>query len=262
LARRPSGRAAEELQAATGILSRTIHRLLLDAGEEPLDERALIVRDQRGTDRFVPLEYAGGHLDYGYALTGHAARGATVDRAYVLLSDRGALQEWGYVVCSRARLETGLYLSDRDMLERETPLREPDPASAPERAARTLQRSAVEPLALDQSRERSDTTIRLIAQQRERLDRQREHTAKRLAAAQRELQRPTGGTTAAEAHSKPTSPSIGQHSSAPTNSANSCVKSRRGDDRCSRSPAGATNSRPRRAPSLYVRTSNANRLEL
>ena len=48
------------------------------------------------------------HLEHGYALTGHAAQGATVERAFVLVEDRGALQEWGYVACSRARRETRL----------------------------------------------------------------------------------------------------------------------------------------------------------
>lgn len=124
-----------------------------------LDQDALIVRDQSGTDRRVPFDYAAEHLDYGYALTGHASQGLTVDRAYVLLDDHGALQEWGYVACSRARLETRLYLADRDLLERETPLRDPDSPAPPERAARALQRPAAEPLALEQRRQRPDTII-------------------------------------------------------------------------------------------------------
>jgi conjugative relaxase-like TrwC/TraI family protein len=152
-----------------------------------LEQEALVVRDQAGSNRRVPLEYAAEHLDYGYALTGHAAQGVTVDRAFVLLHDQGALQEWGYVACTRARLETHLYLADRDTLEGDTPQREPDPAAPPERAARALQRPAAEPLALDQHREPRDTTIRLVAQQQEQLHLQRERTAERLAAAQHEL---------------------------------------------------------------------------
>lgn len=152
-----------------------------------IDEDALVVRDQTGTDRRVPFAYAAEHLDYGYALTGHAAQGLTVDRAFILLHDQGALQEWGYVACSRARLETRLYLADRDTLERETPLREPDPAAPPERAARALKQSAAEPLALDQ-RQRRDTILNVLAQQHDRLERQRQQTAQRLAAAERELE--------------------------------------------------------------------------
>ncbi|HET7046361.1 MAG TPA: MobF family relaxase, partial [Gaiellaceae bacterium] len=154
-----------------------------------LDAESLVVRDQGGAERRVPFDYAAEHLDYAYALTGHAAQGATVDRAFVLLRDQGALQEWGYVACSRARLETRLYLADHETLERETALREPEPTAPPERAARALERSSVEPLALDQRRQRADPTIRLVAQQRENLDRQRERTTTQLAAAQRDLRR-------------------------------------------------------------------------
>ena len=62
-----------------------------------------------------PLDerYAAEHLEHGYALTGHAAQGATVERAFVLLRDQGALREWGYVACTRARTETRLYAPAR-----------------------------------------------------------------------------------------------------------------------------------------------------
>ena len=154
-----------------------------------LQDDALLVRDQTGDERQIPFDYAAEHLDYGYALTGHAAQGLTIDRAFVLLHDQGALQEWGYVACSRARLQTRLYLADRDLLERETPLREPEPADPAERAARALQHSAAEPLALDQRRQRGDTILNFYAQQQEKLDRHCERTTRELAAARRELQR-------------------------------------------------------------------------
>jgi conjugative relaxase-like TrwC/TraI family protein len=153
-----------------------------------LDENALIVRDQTGAEQRVPFAYAAEHLDYGYALTGHAAQGSTVDRAYVLLYDEGALQEWGYVACSRARLETRLYLADHDRLERETPLREPDPVAPPQRTARALRRPAAEPLAFDQ-RQQPDTILNYVAQQQTQLDRRRERTADQLATAEDELKR-------------------------------------------------------------------------
>jgi len=154
-----------------------------------LGERGFVVRDRAGVKRHVAFAYAGEHLDYGYALTGHAAQGVTVDRAFVLFPDRGALKEWGYVACSRARLQTRLYLADRDLLERETPLREPEVAGSPERAARALQRSSAEPLALDQRRPRNDTILNFYAQQQEKLERHRERTGNELAAAQRERRR-------------------------------------------------------------------------
>lgn len=154
-----------------------------------LDPSALTLRTDRGLLRSLPLRYAAEHLDHAYALTGHAAQGATVERAFVLLPDQGALHEWGYVACSRARSQTHLYLAELDAIERETPLRKPDPAPPPERAARALKRSSAEPLALDQNPERRDRRMRLIARQQERLDRDRQHTTERLAAAQRDLRR-------------------------------------------------------------------------
>lgn len=152
-----------------------------------LDPEALIVRDQTRAVHRVPFAYASEHLEYGYALTGHAAQGITVGRAYVLLTEQGALQEWGYVACSRARLETRLYLAERDPLERETPFRRPDLDDPPARAGRALQRSAVEPLALDQRREPGDAILSFYAQQQEQLERQRERTTNQLTAARREL---------------------------------------------------------------------------
>jgi conjugative relaxase-like TrwC/TraI family protein len=152
-----------------------------------LEPAALTLRTDRGALRSLPFPYAEADLDHAYALTGHAAQGATVERAFVLLSDQGALREWGYVACSRARAETHLYLAGRDAIERETPLPDPNPTAPPERAARALKRSSSEPLALDQSREREDTAMRIIAQQQERLDQLRERRAGELAAAKREL---------------------------------------------------------------------------
>ncbi len=154
-----------------------------------LDNRGLVVRDQAGVSRHVAFAYAAEHLHYGYALTGHASQGLTVDRAFVLIPDQGALQEWGYVACTRARLQTRLYLADRDLLERETPLREADPVAPPERAARALECPTAEQLALDQRRERSDTIIRWLSRQQEQLDRQRERTAEQLVTAERKLER-------------------------------------------------------------------------
>ena len=152
-----------------------------------LDDSGVVVRDQGGVNRHVSFAYAAEHLDYGYALTGHAAQGITVDRAFVLLPNQGALREWGYVACTRARLRTRLYLTDRDLLKRETPLR-PDPIGPPERAARALERPSGEPLALDQRREQRDTTLNLIGQQQEQLDRYRERTTEQLSTARDELE--------------------------------------------------------------------------
>ena len=105
----------------------------------PRRRRAHVATDTRRRPQ-VPLAYAAEHLDHGYALTGHAAQGATVDRAFVLLHDQGALQEWGYVACTRARTETRLYLADRDRSTRDA-APPADPTAPAERVARALQRS-------------------------------------------------------------------------------------------------------------------------
>jgi hypothetical protein len=148
-----------------------------------LERTEITLRTDTGATR-MPHAYAADHLEHGYALTGHAAQGATVERAFVLLHDRGALREWGYVACSRARTETRLYLAETE-LEHETHVRQRDRLSVPERIARALARSSAEPLALDQT----SATARLISRQQRQLDQQRRHAKRRLAHAQQELER-------------------------------------------------------------------------
>jgi ATP-dependent exoDNAse (exonuclease V) alpha subunit len=68
-----------------------------------------------GPSRQLSGCYAAEHLEHGYALTGHIAQGATVDRAFVLMRVEGAMAEWGYVAASRARAETRLYAVGREL---------------------------------------------------------------------------------------------------------------------------------------------------
>jgi conjugative relaxase-like TrwC/TraI family protein len=152
-----------------------------------LDSSQLTLRTDAGSLRSLPLPYASEHLDHAYALTGHAAQGATVERAFVLLPDHGALREWGYVACSRARAETHVYLAERDALERETPLPDPNRTAPPERAARALAHPSAESLAVDRARPERDSIARAHADKREQLDRQRKKTTNRLAEARCEL---------------------------------------------------------------------------
>jgi conjugative relaxase-like TrwC/TraI family protein len=152
-----------------------------------LDEDALQLRTDGGDLRTVDRGYAGEHLEHGYALTGHAAQGATVDRAFVLLHDRGALREWGYVACTRAREETRLYLVDLAP-ERETHGHQPGDVGAPERAARALTNSASEPLALQQARASSNSTTRMLAGRRQQLEQARARATQRLAEAETRLE--------------------------------------------------------------------------
>ncbi len=154
-----------------------------------VEPSALTMRTDAGSLRSLPFRYAAEHLDHAYALTGHAAQGATVERAFVLLPDQGALREWGYVACSRSRTEIHLYLAERDAIERETLLRDPNPIARPERAARALERSSAELLALEQMRRRHGDRARLVTRRQEALEQQRARTADRLAAAERELKR-------------------------------------------------------------------------
>jgi ATP-dependent exoDNAse (exonuclease V) alpha subunit len=59
----------------------------------------------------VGIEWAGRHLDHGYAMTCHKAQGATVDTA--LLYGAGALtRESGYVALSRGRTENHIYVPE------------------------------------------------------------------------------------------------------------------------------------------------------
>jgi conjugative relaxase-like TrwC/TraI family protein len=152
------------------------------------DSETLTVRIDAGYSRQLPSAYAAEHLDHAYALTGHAAQGATVDHAYVLLRDHGALREWGYVALSRASAETHLYLAEPDAIERETPLRDPNRNTSPERALRALTRSSVEPLAFDQRRH-EEIHARKLSRQFDELERQRTRATNQLATAERELKR-------------------------------------------------------------------------
>jgi len=151
-----------------------------------LDETAVMLRIDSGALRSVGLRHAAEHLEHGYALTGHAAQGATVERAFVLLRGQGALREWGYVACTRARAETHLYLAD-EAPEREAHGREPTGLDAPERVARALAASASEPLALEQAGTNGDATTRMLAARRQQLEQVRTRAAQRLAQAEAKL---------------------------------------------------------------------------
>jgi hypothetical protein len=152
-----------------------------------IEREELILREDAGPARRVPFSYAEEHLEHGYALTGHAAQGATVERAYVLLPDHGSLREWGYVAASRARDETRLYLAQKAFEPGDSHTRQIDERTAPERVARALEHPAAEPLAIEQRRGRGDTILNHLTQERQQLDRNRLRTAHQLQVAQREL---------------------------------------------------------------------------
>jgi ATP-dependent exoDNAse (exonuclease V) alpha subunit len=60
-----------------------------------LERRTVSLRTADGTGRELSSSYLDdGWVDHAYALTAHAAQGATVDRSFVLGSDE-LYREWG-----------------------------------------------------------------------------------------------------------------------------------------------------------------------
>jgi ATP-dependent exoDNAse (exonuclease V) alpha subunit len=111
---------------------------------------ALTVATDRGGRVELPSGYLeAGHVQHAYALTGHAGQGLTVERAFVLGSERGRLREWGYVALSRAREATRLYVT-ADVGERESHFHELDERDPFTRLAQALEESGAERLASEQ----------------------------------------------------------------------------------------------------------------
>ncbi len=116
----------------------------------------VVLRTDDGELRALPAAYAAEHVRQAYALTVHAAQGATVDHAFVLASDSRQLAEWGYVALTRARTHTHLYITG----ERE-PIGALDPGhrGGLDVLAQAMARATAEPLAthqLDAARSHSE----------------------------------------------------------------------------------------------------------
>ena len=108
------------------------------------DRRTLTLATDRGPIVELNRRYLeAGNLRHAYALTGHAAQGLTVDRAFVLGTGEARLQEWGYVALSRARTQTRLYVTStpRENASHFHQLDDPDPLT---RFGRALEESAIE----------------------------------------------------------------------------------------------------------------------
>jgi conjugative relaxase-like TrwC/TraI family protein len=163
--------------------------------------RRLRIRTDRGDEVTLPRHYLeAGHVRHAYSLTGHASQGLTVERAFVLGAEPGRLQEWAYVALSRAREQTRLYVLG-DELERDSHAQELAASDPLSRFARALESSAAERLALDQrpltSGPRARTRLslertacdRLYEQQRLATEKLRARAERRLAEAERELER-------------------------------------------------------------------------
>ncbi len=170
------------------------------------DRRALVVATDRGPTVELSRRYLeAGNVRHAYALTGHAAQGLTVERAFVLGAGEARLQEWGYVALSRARTETRLYVTGNPR-EQESHFHDLDDRDPLSRFGRALEESAVERLAVDQRPlpsgprhaarpeiERSAPNVddqlhlRLLEQKRRALVKTREVAERRLEMAEREL---------------------------------------------------------------------------
>jgi hypothetical protein len=92
-----------------------------------------------------------GHLDWGYAVTGHKAQGATAQRVHTVAGDRGD-REWIYVTMSRGRETNTIYLTQPDLDEDEC-THIPHHHAAPLPALiKALDRTSAQPAALDSGR--------------------------------------------------------------------------------------------------------------
>lgn len=125
---------------------------ILDVDERA---RAITVQTDRDDTLTLPRRYLDdGHVQLGYAMTGHSSQSLTVERAFVLAPDHGEQREWGYVTLSRARRATRIYVTEA-ALEVETHAPGQDRPDGLNRLARALAASAARPLAHTVDRDRS-----------------------------------------------------------------------------------------------------------
>jgi conjugative relaxase-like TrwC/TraI family protein len=91
-----------------------------------LEHQTVTIRSDADTEIQIDSPYLDdGHLEHGYALTAHAAQGATVDRAFVLGSDE-LYREWGYTALTRHTDSAHFYIVSPGTTERALPGLEPD----------------------------------------------------------------------------------------------------------------------------------------
>lgn len=82
------------------------------------DRRSLTIQLDRDPEtRELPRWYLDeGHVDYGYALTGHKAQGVTVGRTFAVIGDN-TNREWAYVAMSRGREGNSAYIACAETVE-------------------------------------------------------------------------------------------------------------------------------------------------
>jgi conjugative relaxase-like TrwC/TraI family protein len=74
------------------------------------EAESLLVRTDDGRRVELPADYLE-HAHHGYAITGHASQGVTVDRTFLLASPERGSAEWGYVAASRHRIDLQVYVA-------------------------------------------------------------------------------------------------------------------------------------------------------
>jgi Ti-type conjugative transfer relaxase TraA len=113
------------------------------------ERRTLTLRTARDAELRLEGSYLDeGWLEHGYALTAHAAQGATVDRSFVLGSDE-LYREWGYAALSRHREQARFYVVSPGSVERALPGLEAEPDDLHEDVVATVSARRSKDMALD-----------------------------------------------------------------------------------------------------------------
>jgi Ti-type conjugative transfer relaxase TraA len=150
-----------------------------------LERRTVSLRTADGSGRDLDSSYLDdGWLDHAYALTAHAAQGATVDRSFVLGSDE-LYREWGYTALSRHRDQARFYVVSPGSVERALPGLEPQDDALGEDVVAMLSPSRRKELALDvvdraahsRAQRARDEAQREIAAARQRIEAMRAEQA-------------------------------------------------------------------------------------
>ncbi|MEA3509975.1 MAG: AAA family ATPase, partial [Actinomycetota bacterium] len=116
------------------------------------DRGSVTVRLDRDPEtRVLPSWYLDdGHVDYGYALTGHKAQGVTTSRTFTVITT-STDREWAYVALSRGREANTLYLANPEPDNQEcVHVTHPDERDPVDAFTASLSRSAAKAAAVDQ----------------------------------------------------------------------------------------------------------------
>ena len=142
---------------------------------------SLRIRTDDGRTVLLPERYLH-NVEHGYAQTGHAAQGATVDHTYVLAAPARGGREWGYVAGSRHRIDLEVYAIHHDREEARDELERTWLRSQ----SKTLAIDRIGPADLDAVGRRVDERQR---QRAEQVRRERDREQRRFEREQRKFER-------------------------------------------------------------------------